>query len=267
MIRMGAHVKQDNPIAAAQELGSNLAQMFLWDPQAWKPAPLTYQGGAAQLKADAEAADIDLYVHAPYVINVATTNNRVRIPSRKLLQQTIAGAAEVGAKGVIVHGGHVLKDDDPAAGFENWRKCVAGLDLPVPIFIENTAGGTNAMARYLDRIEMLWEAISTTDNIDQVGFCLDTCHAFAGGLELIGLVDKIKAITGRIDLVHCNDSQGGFDSGLDRHANLGKGQVGAENLLAVILDATAPLVLETPGGTAEHRSDLEWLLANLQAGS
>ena len=52
-------------------------------------------------------------MHAPYVLNVATTNNRIRIPSRKLLAQHADAAAEIGAKGLIVHGGHVLKDDDP----------------------------------------------------------------------------------------------------------------------------------------------------------
>ena len=73
-----------------------------------------------------EEAGIALYVHAPYVLNVATTNNRIRIPSRKFLQQYLDAAAEVGATGLIVHGGHVLKNDDPAIGFDNWRKCIDG---------------------------------------------------------------------------------------------------------------------------------------------
>jgi deoxyribonuclease-4 len=69
--------------------------------------------GAAALRADAIAAGVDLYVHAPYIVNVATTNNRIRIPSRKLLQQHMNAAAEIGAKGLIVHGGHVDKGDRP----------------------------------------------------------------------------------------------------------------------------------------------------------
>ncbi len=99
-------------------------------------------------------------MHAPYLINVATTNNRQRIPSRKLLQQHMDAAAEIGAKGLIVHGGHVTDDDDPAKGFDNWRKAVEATDLKIPLLIENTAGGTNAMTRYLDRIAGVWEAIS-----------------------------------------------------------------------------------------------------------
>lgn len=259
MIRIGAHVDQENPIAAAEALGAGLSQLFLGNPQSWKAPAVAYAGGAEQLRQDAAAADIDLYVHAPYIINVATTNNRVRIPSRKLLQQIVTGAGEIGAKGVIVHGGHIGADDDPAVGFDNWRKCVDGLDLAVPILIENTAGGANAMARHLDRIEQLWAAISVSDNIDRVGFCLDTCHAHAGGLELNGLVDRVLAITGRIDLVHCNDSRDAADSGADRHANLGQGQIDPDALVAIIREADAPVVLETPGGLAEHADDIEWL--------
>ena len=72
-----------------------------------------------------EPATSTVYVHAPYVINVATTNNRIRIPSRKLLGQHAAAAAAIGAKGLIVHGGHVNASDDPAVGFDNWRKTFA----------------------------------------------------------------------------------------------------------------------------------------------
>ena len=97
-------------------------------------------------------AGVDLYVHAPYIVNVATTNNRIRIPSRKLLQQHMDAAAEIGAKGLIVHGGHVNKDDDPAKGFDNWRKAIEATDIKIPLLIENTAGGDNAMTRHLDRI-------------------------------------------------------------------------------------------------------------------
>src|ERR671914_356750 len=124
---IGAHVGQLNPITKA-----DLSQFFLGDPQGWKKPTVAYEGGAAALRADAEAAGIGLYVHAPYVLNVATTNNRIRIPSRKLLQQTVNAAAEVGARGVIVHGGHVNRTDDPEKGFDNWRKAIEATDIKLP---------------------------------------------------------------------------------------------------------------------------------------
>ncbi|MCB8957280.1 MAG: deoxyribonuclease IV [Nocardioides sp.] len=262
-IAIGAHVEQTDPIAEAQARGVPHVQFFLGDPQGYQGPEIRYAGGADALRADAEAAGVGLYVHAPYIVNVATTNNRIRIPSRKLLQQHVDAAAAIGARGLIVHGGHVNKADDPEKGFDNWRKAVEAVDLKLPLLIENTAGGDNAMTRYLDRIGRVWDAISTTEQFDLVGFCLDTCHAHAGGNALETLVDDVRKLTGRIDLVHCNDSRDAFDSGADRHANLGAGQVDADLLAAVVRDAGAPVVLETPGGAAEHAADAAWLRARL----
>jgi deoxyribonuclease-4 len=260
---VGGHGDQIDPIAEAVARKANLAQFFLGDPQAWKGPEFAYAGGAEALKTAAAEAGIALYVHAPYVLNVATTNNRIRIPSRKFLQQYLNAAAEVGAAGVIVHGGHVLAGDDPGTGFDNWRKCIDGLQMPVPLLIENTAGGDNAMARRLDRIERLWDAIRTARGGDTVGFCLDTCHAHAGGEDLTGLVDRITAITGRIDLVHANDSRDSFDSGADRHANLGDGEVGTDAMAELIRQAGAPVVVETPGGREGQAADIAWLQENV----
>lgn len=247
MVRIGAHVGQDDPAAHAAQVGAEVVQFFLGDPQGYDKPVLPEQ----------PVEGVDIYIHAPYLVNVATTNNRIRIPSRKLLEQHLKAAAGLGAKGLIVHGGHVNKSDDPQAGFDNWRKVFERMECPIPVLIENTAGGGNAMARKLDRIARLWEALDGFD----VGFCLDTCHAHAGGEELVDVVERVKAITGRIDLVHCNDSRDDFDSGADRHANLGKGKIDPELILAVCRAAGAPIVVETPAeGQAD---DIAFLRKNL----
>jgi deoxyribonuclease-4 len=262
-VQIGAHVDQQDPLAEAKARQADLVQFFLGDPQGWKGPTVAYSGGAAALKTAAESAGIRLYIHAPYVLNVATTNNRIRIPSRKLLQQTLSGAAEIGATAVIVHGGHLFKDDDPHVGFDNWRKCVDQLDMPVQMLIENTAGGGNAMARRLDRIAGVWDALGAAEGGDRVGFCLDTCHAHAGGEELANMVERVRAITGRIDLVHANDSRDLFDSGADRHANIGSGSIDPADLLAVVRDAGVPVVCETPGGVEGQAADIDWLRQHL----
>jgi deoxyribonuclease IV len=258
-LALGAHVEQTDPIAEAKARQAPHVQFFLGDPQGYKGPEIRYAGGADALREDAAAAGVDLYVHAPYIVNVATTNNRIRIPSRKLLQQHVDAAASIGAKGLIVHGGHVNKDDDPSVGFDNWRKAVEATDLKLPLLIENTAGGDNAMTRYLERIARVWEAISAAEGSDRVGFCLDTCHAHAGGNDLATVVEDVVKITGRIDLVHCNDSRDEFDSGADRHANFGTGRIAPDDLAAIVRDAGAPVVCETPGGAAEHRADFAFL--------
>ncbi|MBB2891803.1 deoxyribonuclease IV [Flexivirga oryzae] len=262
-LRIGAHVDQHDPIAEAAARDTTVVQFFLGDPQSYKGPVVSYDGGATKLRADAAAAGVTVYVHAPYIINVATLNNRIRIPSRKLLQQHLDAAAEIGAAGLIVHGGHVNKSDDPAKGFDNWRKAIEATDCKIPLLIENTAGGENAMARQLDRIAGVWEAISRADGHEQVGFCLDTCHAWAGGIALTEAAARIHDITGRIDLVHGNDSRDAFDSGADRHANLGAGQMDPDELAGVVRAADAPVVCETPGGADEHKADIAWLRERL----
>ncbi|WP_432901792.1 deoxyribonuclease IV [Micromonospora matsumotoense] len=260
-MRIGAHVDPADPLAEAATRAAEAVQFFLSDPQGWKaPEP---REDADRLR----AADVDLYVHAPYVINVATLNNRIRIPSRKLLLGHAAAAAQLDARGLIVHGGHVNAGDDLAVGFDNWRKTFAYAadsgGFPVPVLIENTAGGDNACARRLDALARLWDALGDYE----VGFCLDTCHAHAGGEELLELVDRVKAITGRIDLVHANNSKGGFNSGQDRHDNLDGGTIDPELLVAVIRAADAPVIVETPGGATGQGADIAFLREQLGTGA
>lgn len=255
-MRIGAHVDRTDPLADAAARDADAVQFFLTDPQSFK---------APTAREDAQAlreSPISVYIHAPYLINVATTNNRIRIPSRKLLLAHARAAAEVGADGLIVHGGHV-DGGDLAVGVDNWRKAFAWAaeqgGFPVPILIENTAGGDNACARRLDALARLWEVVGDYG----AGFCLDTCHAHAGGEELLDLVDRVKAITGRIDLVHANGSRDSFNSGRDRHANLEQGEIDPQLVVAVVRAADAPVVVETPGGVEGQAADIAFLRQQL----
>jgi len=259
MPAIGAHVDSVDPLTAARATGAAAIQFFLADPQGWK-APVEH-AHAAEIR----ASELTKYVHSPYVLNVATTNNRIRIPSRKLLGQHAAAAADLGAKGLIVHGGHLNAADDPEIGIDNWRKTFARQaadgGFPLPILIENTAGGTNAVARRFDRLARLWDAVGEFDT----GFCLDTCHAFAGGEDLVGIVERVLAVTGRIDLVHANNSRDAFDSGADRHANFADGTIDAELLAEVCRTAGSDVIVETPGGPGGQGADVAYLRSALAA--
>jgi deoxyribonuclease IV len=253
-MRIGAHVDKTDPLADAVARGADAVQFFLTDPQGYKtPKP---REDAAALR----ESEIDVYVHAPYLVNVATLNNRIRIPSRKLLMAHSDAAAEIGAKGLIVHGGHVGAVEELDTGFDNWRKTFSYAEKTAggfksPVLIENTAGGDHACARKLDQLARLWDALGSYD----VGFCLDTCHAHAGGEELLDLVDRVKAITGRIDLIHANGSKDPFDSGRDRHDNLASGMIDPELVVAVVRAAGAPVIVETPGGVDGQSADIAFL--------
>ncbi len=237
-LRIGAHVDQHDPVGEALERGASLSQFFLGDPQGCKGPEVRYDGGADALRAAAEDNGVDLYVHAPYMHQRRDHEQPDPDP-----EPEAAPAAHGRRRGDRREGADRARWPRQQGtmtrrrGSTTGASAVEATDLKVPLLIENTAGGTNAMARHLDRIGRVWDAIAAPRAAEQVGFCLDTCHAHAGGIDLPAVVEKVRAITGRIDLVHANDSRDAFDSGADRHTSFGHGKIDPDELAAVVRDA------------------------------
>ena len=254
-MNIGAHISSAKAIEENKYVKGNTFQIFISSPQMWRsPKP----------REDADMLqDFDgpIYVHAPYLINVATANNKVRHPSRKLLKDTCKVAASFGAKAVIVHGGSVGEGGDIAKGYEDWRKAIQEVeDTGMRILVENTAGGKNSIAREMDSIERLWEVVGDLN----VGLCLDTCHSWAGGIPTKDAVKGFKKLVKKIDLVHFNDSKDDFNSSRDRHQNLGKGNIPKDELEYVIKNCKTDIIVETPGGLDEQKKDVAWVKRRLK---
>lgn len=248
---MGAHVAPDHPLKIAAQLGADQVQIFLSDPQSFKkPLP---RRDADELR----ASEVDVIVHAPYLINVCSPKSNVRYGSRNILKHTCEAAEAIGAKAIVVHGGHA--EDDVTEGFGRWVRTLEQLETTVPIYIENTPGGKNAVAKRFDDLAILWETIGAMDTSLEIGLCFDTCHAHAAGEDLATAVERVIAITGKIDLVHCNDSKDGFGSGRDRHTNLGKGNIDPDLMRHMLTTAKAPVICETPGGVDDVLADIAFV--------
>ena len=205
-----------------------------------------------------------LYVHAPYLINVASPKNNIRHGSRKILQQTCNAAAEVGAAAVIVHPGHA--EDGVAKGFPRWVSTIgAALLRGAALRREHCRRRQRRRAALRQPGPALGgdQRRGRVRGAAKVGSI--TCHAHAAGEELGDAVERVRASCGRIDLLHANDSRDPAGTGADRHANLGKGEMGAEALAAMIAAARAPVVVETPGNRAAMRDDLEFAREALSA--
>ena len=175
------------------------------------------------------AAEFDVYVHAPYLINVCSPKPNVRYGSRKILQQTCDAAAAIGAAAVIVHGGHA--EDDIAEGLGRWLRSLEMLETEVKVLIENTAGGENAVARRFDALAALWEALARRRRRGRPRLLLRHLPRARGGR---GPLRRRSSARSRspvgIDLLHANDSRDPAGTGADRHANLGAGQVDVDAL-------------------------------------
>jgi deoxyribonuclease IV len=249
MVKLGAHVSARDPLGAAERLGVEAVQIFNGKPQSWQKPPDRADA------ADLVASPIDLYIHAPYLINVCSPKPNVRYGSRKILQQHCEGAAALGARALVVHPGHA--EDGIDEGVDRWRRTLEMLESDVPVYLENTAGGENAVARRAEALARLWDAVEAADTRVEIGFCFDTCHAHAAGEELADVVERMRAITGRIDLCHANDSRDPPGTGADRHTNLGKGKMDADALRLMIRACEAPVLIETPPRGFE--ADLEFV--------
>ncbi|HWD08439.1 MAG TPA: deoxyribonuclease IV [Actinomycetota bacterium] len=246
-MRIGAHVGGDeDPLGEAASIGAEAIQIFVGDPQSFeKPKP---RADAGVLR----ASPIPVYVHAPYRLNVCHPSPRVRVPSRKTLAQTVDAAVGIGAAGVIVHGGHA--EDDPAEGPRRWWKVFEEREYPVPVLIENTAGGDNAVARYVDQLDRLWQALEGFP----VRFCFDTCHAHAAGEELSDVIERVLKVVGHIDLLHVNNSRDAAGTGADRHANIGSGTIDPAAIKDMVAASGAPVaIFETPWPGI--KDDIAWL--------
>ena len=244
---VGAHVGLRTAVAdAATTRSRGVVQVFASSPRMWAPPKDVDLGPLHD-------AGFRVFLHAPYLINVASPDAEVRRRSAASLRATLAVANSQDAAGVVVHGGHAGADAPEGAGFPRWAKLLGQLEGDVPLLIENTAGGSNACARTLPQLERLFgETVPGADAGRPVGFCLDTCHAWAGDAELstdAGLA-RLLAVTGPPALVHVNGSRDARASGRDRHANLGEGELSTRTLgrmLRTLRDVGCDaFVLETP---------------------
>jgi deoxyribonuclease-4 len=248
---VGAHIWGEDPLAEAEAIGAERVQLFLSNPQGWeKPPP---REDAAELR----AADLGIYVHAPYLINVCSPKPNVRFGSRKILNQTCEAAEAIGALAVIVHPGHA--EDGLEEGVARWTSTLERMQTPVPVYLENTAGGDNAVARRFDALARLWEAVEAAKTDVEYGFCFDTCHAHAAGEDLSDAVERAIEITGGIDLMHVNDSRDPAGTGADRHTTIGEGKMDLDDLRHMVAAANAPSVVETPREIETLKADMAFV--------
>ena len=114
-MNIGSHIHSKKAIEEIDYRKGNTFQIFISSPMMWKsPKPREDVDILQEYKGN-------IYVHAPYLLNLPSPNNKVRHPSRKLLKETCKVASTFGAKGVVVHGGSVGEGGDIGEGYENWQ--------------------------------------------------------------------------------------------------------------------------------------------------
>ncbi len=263
-MRIGAHVRDDDPIGAARERGAEVVQFFVTDPQGWK-APKDHPQAEAL-----RAGDLTVFVHSSYLINIASPDDGFLTRSAVLARRELEAAAEIGAQGLIVHagaGGGASRGGAVERAAASVLAIAGEEDLGPEVVLELTAGGGESVAATISQVSALVDALGGDP---RVGLCLDTCHLFAAGYPLDDPsgagqpFDELRerGLDGRLRVLHANDARDARGSRRDRHAHVGTGEIGEAGFAAILADPLVrrlPILIETPGHEEEDRVNLATL--------
>jgi deoxyribonuclease IV len=274
---IGAHVSPAGgpakAVARGVERGAQAIQIFNQNPRAWKPREYAEDEVAAFREAFA-ASDVDaLLIHAVYLLNCASEDATFRANSLRSLVASLRAGAALGAHAVVLHPGSAKTGDVGEAIARAGAVIAEALAQTegCALHLENTAGSGGTLGRSFEEIAALMDAAGGDPRL---GLCLDSCHLLASGFEirttqaLAAVLDRCDELVGleRLGSLHLNDSQKPLGSNVDRHANIGAGELG-EDGCAVFLSEPRfeglPLVLETPG--PEHSGPRAEELARTRA--
>lgn len=206
--RVGAYLSPKGAVRKAKDMDADSVSIFLGNPRSFS-GPLSIL--------DKDQSEFPTWIHAPYSVCIPHHDPWVKEASVKLLKEHAQIAADIGALGVVVHGGSWKKSTHIEA-LMDWEK-VASMDFPVRILIENQSGGKTSVSRHLEDVWKLNASVRANPNF---GWCLDTAHVW-GALDpestCYVYTRKFKSVVeDRIWLIHANGSSVELGSGADRHS-------------------------------------------------
>lgn len=268
-----------NALDEATALKLDTVQIFTKNQQQWKVKPLDpgvvrdWRARIAELGWGARTVS-----HASYLINLASPDDELWRKSTDLMVEEIERCEQLGVPFLVHHPGAFTTSTSEqglkriAAAYKEMFKRTAG--YATVSCLENTVGSGSNLGRTFEELAALRERIAQeTGNPSRVGFCIDTCHAHAGGYDLSTPASAEQALSelertlglDAIKVLHLNDSKGVVGSRLDRHEHIGKGTIGTAGFAAVVNHAgfaDKPKILETPKGVGTGGK--AWDTLNLQ---
>ena len=258
---IGAHVSTAGGLATAIERGTALGcesiQIFNQSPRMWRPTNYGEADYAEFREAMAGSPIEAVIIHAVYLINCATKDKELRKKSLNSLAHALRIGDGIGAAGVVLHPG-AQKGEPHGPSMKRASKVIkAALEETesCPLLLEQTAGHKGLLGRDFDETAALIEGAGSGERL---GLCLDSCHLFVQGYDITdaehlgAVLDEADEKVGldRLGAVHVNDAAVPLGSCRDRHANIGKGEMGKAGLAAFLSEPRfegLPATLETPG--------------------
>jgi deoxyribonuclease-4 len=255
--RLGVHASVAGGLplglGRAHLLGCTTVQLFTHNPRGWLAREIP-PGEIGEFRLYRKKLGISpVYVHASYLINMASTSEELREKSIALLSVEMERADALGADYVVLHPGSARDEGAMKRAVASLREVLEGKGHGAGLLVENTSGKAGDIASNVRDMARILEGAGGL----APGVCIDTCHAFAAGYDIAGaegldrLAREVEKYLGRdsVKLIHLNDSTREAGTGLDRHEHIGRGRIGDEGLGRFLNHpafGTAPVILETP---------------------
>jgi deoxyribonuclease IV len=272
---IGAHVSTagglDKAVGRGDERGCESIQIFNQSPRMWRPTKYGEDDFASFREAMDDSKVEVAIIHAVYLINTASKDKELAKKSRDALTHALRIGDGIGAAGVVLHPGSTLGGPLKPALKRAAKVIKAALEDTdhCKLLLEQTAGHKGLIGRDFDETA---ELIELSGGGERLGLCLDSCHMFVQGYDitdedhLAAVLDEAdeKIGIGRLGAVHVNDAAVPLGSHRDRHANIGKGEMGRKGLAAFLSEPRfegLPATLETPGPEKKGSSKSEVTLA------
>lgn len=256
----GAHISAAGGLSNAPKnaaaLGLECFQFFSRPPQGGRVGPIAKEEQTAFLRACEEHGFGSWYIHAPYIINLASKEARIRESSIALLRGELDRGSLLKTYGVMFHPGSasgVGEEEGVRLVIEGIKKILKGYEGKTRFLVEISAGAGMVIGDTFEEVGAILDGVDD----ERLGVCFDTAHAFASGYDLrtpetvaatMKAFDEAIGLE-RLEMSHCNDSKVGLGERRDRHEHIGKGMIGIDGFKAIIGSAAfkhVNLILETP---------------------
>lgn len=274
MFTIGAHVSIAKGFKKAAQIsvdiGANTFQFFSRNPRGGNAKEFNEKDMEAFQKIREENNFGKLLAHAPYTMNLAAANEDTYEFAKMVIREDVKRMDSIGVEYICFHpGSHVGGGVE-----EGTRKIIEGLnqaitgDENITVLLETMSGKGTEIGRSFEEIRAIIDGV---EHNERMGVCMDTCHIFSAGYDIVndldGVLDEFDRVIGldRLKTIHLNDSMMPFGKNKDRHAGIGEGEIGMKALLEVVNHPKLrdiQFFLETPYDDEGHGREIAMLKEN-----
>lgn len=274
MFTIGAHVSIAKGFKKAAQIsvdiGANTFQFFSRNPRGGNAKEFNEKDMAAFHDIREKNNFGKLLAHAPYTMNLAAANEDTYEFAKMVIKEDVKRMDSIGVEYICFHpGSHVGSGVE-----EGTRKIIEGLnqaitgDENITVLLETMSGKGTEIGRSFEELKAIIDGV---EHNERIGVCMDTCHIFSAGYDIVndldGVLDEFDRIIGldRLKTIHLNDSMMPFGKNKDRHAGIGEGEIGMKALLEVVNHPKLreiPFFLETPYDDEGHGREIAMLKEN-----